>query len=116
MHFSAQSRMVYHMIPEAVAQSYPAQWRRSLKPGGVLFITDHNPMDGGITGPRRPIMKLFGLIGFMPVVPQETEVAEIVAGGFELIDGPSEHPFYQGGYAATYAPAAIAEDDAARRR
>ena len=103
--------MVYHMIPEDVARSYPAQWRHSLKPDGLLFITDHNPMDGGTTGPRRPIMKLFGLIGFMSVVPQETEVAEIVAGGFKVLDGPYDHPFYMGGYAATYVPATKDDDD-----
>ena len=96
------SRMVYHMIPAAAARRYPAQWKRSLKAGGKLFITDHNPLDGGTTGPRRPILEIGGLFGLMPVVPQETEQAEIEAGGFVATDGPFAHPFYAGGFAAVY--------------
>ena len=93
------SRMVYHMIPKAVATSYPAQWKSSLKHGGRLYITDHNPMDGTTTGPRKPIF-----LSFMPVVPEETEVGEIEAGGFTALGGPRPHPFYSGGYGCVYVP------------
>ena len=36
---------------------------------------------------------------------QETEAAEIVSAGFDLVDGPSPHPYYSGGYVAVYEPA-----------
>ena len=98
------SRMVYHMISKDVVAAYIPQWAAALKPGGKLFMADHNPLDGGIDGPRRPIGVVLG-IGLMPVVPSLTEIDEIVAGGFELLDGPIEWPYYSGGYAALYAPA-----------
>ena len=101
------SRMVYHMLPIAVAQSYPAQWRRSLKPSGKAFITDHNPLtmraSGERTGPRRPIISIAGW-GPMPVVPQYTDQAEIEAGGFVTVEGPFPWEFYEGGYGAVYVP------------
>ena len=96
------SRMVIHMIPEASVAKYVPQWIRAMKPGGLMFMTDHNPMDGGpLDGPRRPIM-----FNLMPVIPQLTEIkqltADTYAGSFELVDGPFEHPYYAGGYGAVY--------------
>ena len=38
----------------------------------------------------------------MPVLPQETEVARIVAGGFRVLEGPFPHPYFLGGYGAVY--------------
>ena len=100
------SRMVIHMIPkETINGFYVAEWRAALKSSGTMFMTDHNPLDGGpLSGPRRPIF-----FAMMPVVPQETEVAEITAHRgewFSLVDGPFEHAFYAGGYGAVYRPAA----------
>ena len=93
------SRMVYHMLSPGTAKRYARQWKASLAPQGKLFVTDHNPLDGGTTGPRRPIVAIVGGIGFMPVVPQETEKEEIEeAGGFVATLGPTHHPFYEGGY------------------
>ena len=43
------------MLDDAVIRKYIPQWRTALKPGGKMFMTDHNPEDGGHTGPRRPI-------------------------------------------------------------
>lgn len=101
------SRMVIHMIPEEVVTgTYIGQWARAVKPGGRMFMTDHNPTDGRTDGPKRPIMTLFGVLPFMPVVPQDTEVAQITAGGFELVSGPFAHPYYHMGYGAVYTPAA----------
>ena len=36
------------------------------------------------------------------VETQDTEAAQIVAGGFELLEGPFAHPYYAGGYGAVY--------------
>ncbi|KAL3913861.1 MAG: hypothetical protein SGPRY_007831 [Prymnesium sp.] len=94
------SRMVYHMIPQSTILKYIPQWTIALKPGGLLFISDHNPSDGK-TGPRRPISCTLGVCR-MDVVPQSTEVDEITAGGFVLFDGPFDYPFFDHGYAATY--------------
>jgi predicted methyltransferase len=99
------SRMVYHMLDKSVATRYVPQWREALKPGGTLLVLDHNPCEPSAdqcvtSGPRRPMEGMP-----MVVVPQETEVAEIVAGGFELRAGPFPHPFYEFGYGAVYAPA-----------
>ena len=97
------SRMVIHMIPEAVVLgTYIGQWARALKPGGLMFMADHNPDSGPLDGPRRPISNVPW--GGMVVVPQETEVAQITAGGFDLIDGPFEHKFIDNGYGAVYTP------------
>ena len=99
------SRMVIHMIPKPTVAVYIPQWRKALNPGSLMFHTDHNPMDGGTTGPRRPITNLFGFVPMMPVVPQETEVAEILNGGpFQLVDGPFAHEFFHMGYGAVYSP------------
>jgi len=99
------SRMVIHMIPKEVVATYVPQWAVALKPGGRMFMTDHNSMDGVVTGPRRPMMKLFGVFTIMPIVPQWTEVDEITTGGFTLLEGPYRHPFYSGGYGTVYTPA-----------
>jgi len=111
------SRMVIHMIDQDTVARYIPQWAASLKAGGRMFMTDHNPLDGTRSGPRRPILKLFGLISFMPVVPEETEVAEIVGGGFALVDGPFDHPYYAAGYGAVYTlPSSLQRAATARRR
>ena len=97
------SRMVIHMIPEDVVHAYIPLWRASLKPTGRMLMADHNPMDGGTTGPRRPMMTLLGLIPLMQVVPADTEVEEITSlGPFTLAEGPFDHPFFMGGYGAVY--------------
>jgi SAM-dependent methyltransferase len=95
------SRMVYHMIPQEVILRYIPQWRMALKPGGRLLVTDHNPANGDNDGPRQPLLVFLG-VKTMTVVPQGTEVSEITGGGFELREGPFDHPFYVGGYAAVY--------------
>merc|ERR1712087_561631 len=92
--------MVYHMIPKDVIALYIPQWVTALKPGGRILIVDHNPM-GTHSGPRRPMSYIFG-VGTMVVVPQDTEVNEITSGGFSLLEGPFEHPFFHGGYGAVY--------------
>ena len=99
------SRMVIHMVSESTIHTYIPQWAAALKPGGRMFMTDHNPLDGGTTGPKRPIDWKFGIIPLMWVLPQETEVAQILEGGFQLQDGPFEHPYFAGGYGAVYGPA-----------
>ena len=38
----------------------------------------------------------------MSVIPQDTETALIVAGGFRLVDGPFEHRYFGAGYGAVY--------------
>ena len=96
------SRMVIHMIPKATSDLYIPQWARALKPGSLMFMTDHNPMDGTTSGPRKAMTPLMP----MSVIPQETEVAEIAGGGFDLVDGPFAHPFYMAGYGAVYTPSA----------
>ena len=68
-----------------------------------MFMTDHNPLDGGTTGPRRPIEYRFGFWPMMYVWPQETEAAEIVARGpFRKVEGPFEWPYFGGGYGVVY--------------
>jgi len=99
------SRMVIHMIPEPVILNYYiAQWARALAPGGLMFMTDHNPLDGTTTGPRKGMLSLGGFSLFMEVVPEETEVAQITASRFELEKGPFKHPFFSMGYGAVYRP------------
>ena len=50
----------------------------------------------------------FYILPMMRVIPQDTEVARIVKGGFRLLEGPFEHPWYLGGYGAVYTPAPAA--------
>eukprot|EP00966_Prymnesium_polylepis_P097161 2250487-Prymnesium_polylepis.1 len=95
--------MVLHMIAKNVVETYVPQWATALKPGGKLFHTDHNPLDGGTTGPRRPMSD--NMMMSMNVTPSDTEAAEIVAGGFVVEDGPFDWLYYPSGYAALYAPA-----------
>ena len=93
------ARMVYHMIPEPTLATYLPQWRRALKPGGRMLILDHNPDATTTRGARQPM----SMMPWMTVVPQETEVAEIVAGGpFVLSEGPFTHPYFPFGYGALY--------------
>ena len=98
------------MIDEAVVRAYIPQWASSLKPGGRLVMTDHNPKgrDGRmiLSGPRRPIeYRAYGLVpALMQVLPQETEVAMIVEGGFRVLEGPNAYPYFGGGYYAVYTP------------
>ena len=99
------SRMVIHMIPEAVfLKAYIPQWAKSVRINGTMFMTDHNPTDGKpLTGPRRPMDASF--FNYMMVVPQWTEVEQITSRGFQLIDGPFDHDYFDGGYGAVYTPA-----------
>ena len=94
--------VIIHTVQDSIIETYIPQWATSLKPGGRMFMTDHNPLDGGTTGPKRPIDWKFGIIPLMWVLPQETEVARITEGGFKLLQGPFEHPYYAGGYGAVY--------------
>lgn len=100
--------MVIHMIPTDTYLSYIPQWKASLSPGGLMMMTDHNPMmPAGTTGPKRPIAAAFDgkfILMNMPVWPQETEVAQISALDFDVVDGPFEHAFYGGGFGAVYKP------------
>jgi hypothetical protein len=98
-----QSRMVIHMVKDSIIETYIPQWSQSLKPGGRMFMTDHNPADGTTSGPRQPILYKFGILPMMSVLPQDTEVARIVAGGFRVLEGPFPHPYFLGGYGAVYA-------------
>ena len=110
------SRMVIHMVDQRVIQTYIPQWAEALKLGGRMFMTDHNPDDGGHAGrapgpwgwgrgQMRPICYRLYILPMMYVLPQEAEVAMVKAGGFRLIDGPFAHPYFQGGYGAVYTPA-----------
>ena len=66
-------------------------------------MTDHNPLDGGHDGPSRPIEWKFGIIPMMFVLPQNTEVKEMTAGGhLRVTDGPFDYPFFGGGYGVLY--------------
>lgn len=89
------------MMPKQTLATYVRQWPRALRAGAYMLHADHNALYGETNGPRRPIMRF---PGSMMVVPQDTEVAEIVStGDFTLVDGPFEHPFFEAGYAALYA-------------
>lgn len=102
------SRMVIHMVDQHVIKAYIPQWAASLKLGGRMFMTDHNSDDGVLTGPPRPIQYKFRFLPMMYVLPQDTEVAMITlckdpdSNCFKVLDGPFEHPFYQGGYGVLY--------------
>lgn len=105
------SRMVVHMVSDRVIERYIPQWARSLKPGGRMFVTDHNPIDSRgapITDAhgRQPIEWKYYILPMMSVLPQQTEVARIVAGGpFRVLEGPFDYPYYAGGYGAVYVAA-----------
>ena len=99
------SRMVIHMVNIRIIRRYIPQLSAALKPGGRMFMTDHNPKDGTLDGPARPIEYRLGVIPMMWVLPQNTEVAEVTAGGyFRVSEGPFGYPFFQGGYGVVYAP------------
>ena len=123
------SRMVIHMVRATTIKVYIPQWAAALRPGGRMFMTDHEPYDGGHPGGStrwfdwagalargiwlrdqpgwvdrrcRPVGHQLGVLPGMYVLPSETEVAEIVAGGFELLEGPHDHPYFGNGYGAVY--------------
>jgi SAM-dependent methyltransferase len=97
------SRMVIHMINIHIVRRYVPQLAAALKPGGRMFMTDHNPLDGGRDGPSRPIEWKFGILPMMYVLPENTEVSEMTAGGhLRVLDGPFVYPYFGGGYGVVY--------------
>lgn len=97
------SRMVIHMIDIHVVRRYIPQLAAALRPGGRVFMTDHNPIDGGHDGPSRPMEWKFGVWPMMYVLPQNTEVREMTAGGhLRVVEGPFDYHYFMGGYGVVY--------------
>ena len=91
------------MCSSAAQERYPEQWAAALSADGIMVHMDHNAIDNDghviTTGPHVPIANT----SQMKVVPQETEIQEMLARGpFRVVTGPFVYPFYQLGYAVVY--------------
>jgi len=106
------SRMVYHMIPEAVAvPNYLHQLKQALRPGGKILIVDHDP-DNCAATTRANVSLDMGMMK-MKVVPRLQEIREFTSVGLALVQmlewpwlGKMEH-----GYALMWMDPALPAQD-----
>jgi len=106
------SRMVYHMIPEAVAvPNYLHQLKQALRPGGKILIVDHDPDNCAATTRANASLDM-GMMK-MKVVPRLQEIREFTSVGLALVQmlewpwlGKMEH-----GYALMWMDPALPAQD-----
>ena len=78
-------RMVYHMLPNP--KEYLADFKKAIKPDGLLFIMEHNPDNGKTTREGAKLsVQMMGKRMDMPVVPDQALIEELTAVGFKLVD------------------------------